>query len=507
MKNFKHIINNLEPEHDYPAGLIHPYWARKPLNIIESIIKSFSHDGDIVLDPFMGSGTTVLASIKNNRKVIGSDLNPLSKLLVESIVNSASDSKRFQEVLDNAVNDWTKYAIDLYKIIPEKCIEREYFSVSGEYKDGNFKLIPLEAKVKPIKKNTVQGKIEFVKEYKFMSKINNQLLSVPINFSAINFVENSRIAIHRGVKASHFFTERNQSFINYVHTYIKKSKLTENEINFLRIFLSSMIPMLRLSDKKASSQWPYWRPKKELTSRNPIVALARRHKAFKKSLHWASEKLNQHNLNQALVQCAANEITDKINIMVDLIVTDPPYADHAPYIEYSELYWSLISPMGISKQLWAKEIVKTNAVGREEDSKSYENRLSESFVSFLKSLKVGGYFIFFYLDKNIDHWSGIKKALHVSNCITEEVIAISKQRRSMKTVTSPGKTLDGDLIIICKKIEAIPKCLPSCEMQTILDNINEETYFHRFGSFIKEYLTHDIVDRKEWKLNDISRFI
>ena len=47
----------------------------KPLEIIENLVRNSSHEGDIILDPFIGSGTTAVASIKNNRQYIGMELN------------------------------------------------------------------------------------------------------------------------------------------------------------------------------------------------------------------------------------------------------------------------------------------------------------------------------------------------------------------------------------------------------------------------------------------------
>ena len=51
----------------------HP--SQKPLAVMERLIKSLSKEGDIILDPFVGSGTTSLASVKNKRKYIGIDTN------------------------------------------------------------------------------------------------------------------------------------------------------------------------------------------------------------------------------------------------------------------------------------------------------------------------------------------------------------------------------------------------------------------------------------------------
>lgn len=46
----------------------------KPLDIIQNLIINSSQEGDVVLDPFLGSGTTAVASINTNRDFIGYEL-------------------------------------------------------------------------------------------------------------------------------------------------------------------------------------------------------------------------------------------------------------------------------------------------------------------------------------------------------------------------------------------------------------------------------------------------
>ena len=48
---------------------LHP--TQKPLALCENLIKTFSNERDIILDNCMGSGTTCLAAVKNNREFIG----------------------------------------------------------------------------------------------------------------------------------------------------------------------------------------------------------------------------------------------------------------------------------------------------------------------------------------------------------------------------------------------------------------------------------------------------
>lgn len=49
--------------------------ATFPEKLADRIIKMYSKKGDLVLDPFLGTGTTGLASIENNRKFIGIELS------------------------------------------------------------------------------------------------------------------------------------------------------------------------------------------------------------------------------------------------------------------------------------------------------------------------------------------------------------------------------------------------------------------------------------------------
>lgn len=74
--------NDSKTIHDfYESGLTpssekkfggHP--TQKPLSILQFLIKLLSNENDIILDPFMGSGSTGVASLNLNRKFIGIEL-------------------------------------------------------------------------------------------------------------------------------------------------------------------------------------------------------------------------------------------------------------------------------------------------------------------------------------------------------------------------------------------------------------------------------------------------
>jgi DNA modification methylase len=47
----------------------------KPLNMIEKLVRNSSNEGDLVFDPFLGSGTTGVACKNLNRNFIGTEIS------------------------------------------------------------------------------------------------------------------------------------------------------------------------------------------------------------------------------------------------------------------------------------------------------------------------------------------------------------------------------------------------------------------------------------------------
>ncbi len=60
------------------------YPTQKPLALLERIVKAGTDEGDIVLDPFCGCGTTIVAAHKLNRQWIGIDISPFVVDIIET---------------------------------------------------------------------------------------------------------------------------------------------------------------------------------------------------------------------------------------------------------------------------------------------------------------------------------------------------------------------------------------------------------------------------------------
>lgn len=71
----------------------------KPLDITEKIIRNSTREGQLVLDPFMGSGTTGVACVNTDRKFIGIELDEQYFNIAENRINEAKRNKE-SEVLN-----------------------------------------------------------------------------------------------------------------------------------------------------------------------------------------------------------------------------------------------------------------------------------------------------------------------------------------------------------------------------------------------------------------------
>jgi DNA methylase/NACHT-associated inactive Restriction Endonuclease 1 len=72
------------------------YPTQKPVTLLERIIRASSNEGDLVLDPFCGCGTTIHAAQKLGRAWIGIDITHLAISLIERRLKDAFPGVAFE---------------------------------------------------------------------------------------------------------------------------------------------------------------------------------------------------------------------------------------------------------------------------------------------------------------------------------------------------------------------------------------------------------------------------
>ena len=72
---------------------VHGYFTKQSWDIVQTYIKNFTLPGDVVLDPFGGSGVTAIEAMMTNRKGINVDINPMAIFMVEALTTNVNQNE------------------------------------------------------------------------------------------------------------------------------------------------------------------------------------------------------------------------------------------------------------------------------------------------------------------------------------------------------------------------------------------------------------------------------
>lgn len=442
----KKELKNISPSSNNPIYKTHLYWSQKSYNIIDSLINNLSNKGDIVFDPFMGSGVTVLESIKNNtdRIGIGCDINEMPKFIVNNIITEIpnADLKKIFSEFNSKLNSLSFY----YETECPKCrstgiISKVVFD-KPKRTQNNFTIKAISFTCPICGKQTKEpDKVDYEK-----FNTNNCTNFVPNT----TLIPNSKIAVGESDKISDIFSPRNFSVLNEIVGYIKSS----NNQDILNYLLMSIIHLAKITDTHSNSQWPLWIPKLNCVEKNILDLLKKRMNNLVKAQtyinnNYSSSKIvntfNKLNSNNALILTKGsqfitnNEIPDN---SVSLIITDPPYMDQVLYSEYMQLYKPFI---GLAFNL-DDEIIVSSSPNRKRDKESYFSMLNEVFEMCKNKLKENHYMCLFFHDSNLSVWVNLINILENNGFkfVSQEHI---KKTKTVKNILSPKKSLSGDAVL------------------------------------------------------------
>ncbi|WP_246745129.1 DNA methyltransferase [Thiospirochaeta perfilievii] len=438
----KNIIAKSHPAH----YLMHKYWGRKPHNVVNEYIACFTNEGDTVLEPFMGSGVTVIESLKLNRNVIGLDINPMSKFIVENTICSTDldyFSKSYNEILLKAKS---KYS-ELYDTRCPICSNISTIE-TAVWEDDN--LVRIKG-ICPVHNKFVKdaGPEDFVK-YEECSNLKQKLLTE-------GFLEYPTDEIMKYVKRSgrnrvdELFSDRALILL----AYIRKLMLREenNGIKNLLLFcftsmLSNVSRMLPGDKDKSTykSGWvisKFWTPKIH-TERNVFMCLDLRYKAIIKG------KIELQDIPTELAQLYTYDSSNLDFIKdnsIDYIFTDPPYGESIAYLSLSH-FWNSWLPDQVE---YSREIIIDPY--RQKDYQDYSKRSKAVFKELYRVLKDDHYMSFTFHNRDLNVWKAILDACYDAGFVLENVILQEQAVSSGTQGINRKNTLTGDFIYNFKKMQ------------------------------------------------------
>ena len=125
------------------------YPTQKPLLLLERIIMLSSNEGDLILDPFCGSGTTLVAAKLLNRNYLGIDSSieavDLSRKRIDNPIRSDS---RLLKTGRDAYRNLPKEVVNLLRRLPVKLVQRNsgFDAIHNEFVNGKPVVLRVQRK-------------------------------------------------------------------------------------------------------------------------------------------------------------------------------------------------------------------------------------------------------------------------------------------------------------------------------------------------------------------------
>jgi hypothetical protein len=217
--------------------------------------------------------------------------------------------------------------------------------------------------------------------------------------------------------------------------------------------------MLKLGDWKAGSQIPYWRPKEKFTGRNPRKFFYRNYKKIREGKQLLQDTIPDtvHNNFQQLINAKYGSLLFQGDIVetlksfpdccIDLIVTDPPYSDQVPYLEYSAAWNSLLELDNLSEEQLEKEIVVSDSPLRNKDKNEFFHLFSLAILEMSRVLKPGSFLAVFYHEFSLKAWNELVSSASMGGLRYVTQVNVGRQFRSVKNVWNPTNSLDGNSLV------------------------------------------------------------
>ena len=378
---------------------VHGYFTKQTWNVVAEYIKNFSKPGDIVLDPFGGSGVTAIEALMNNRNAISVDLNPMAVFIVKSLIVPARQSE----------------LVEAFNRVKSAYIKNE--------------------------PNTSEEIQQAIRKYKYPSGF-----ALPKG-SDVNTVEK-------------LFSDKQLAQLGLLKHIIKKEKNKNIRDSFLLMF-SGLLTKVNLTyhtstyvEKEGggnASAFQYYRYRlaPEPVSVDMMKYFALRFKkvcdAKKEMEYYINEKTIS---NVEITKGTATNLKWIKKESVDYIYTDPPYGKKIPYLDLSVM-WNAWLDLPVSEEDYQQEAIEGGEHAKSKDS--YNQLMSESIKEMYRVLKFDRWMSFVFAHKDPEFWHLIIET--AEQCGFEYVGAVPQKngQTSFKKRQHPFTVLSGQLIINFRK--------------------------------------------------------
>jgi len=377
---------------------VHGYFTKQSWNVVAEYIKNFSKPGDLVLDPFGGSGITPIEAMMNNRKTISIDLNPMAVFIVQSLVAPVKISD-LAASFDRIKKEFEKKEPKTKKEVAEAVSKYPYPKGFVLPKGSDVSTVDQLFSKKQLADLALLKSI--IKKEKDLNIRNSCLLAFSSSVNKYNLT-------------FHYTTTDGGGDSGPFRYYRYRKAPKPGELSLIDIFTTKF--------------------KKVVEAKKDIQYF-----------------INENTIeNIKILKGTATDLSWIPKETVDYIYTDPPYGKKIPYLDLSTM-WNAWLDLEVTKEDYELEAIEGGENGKSKND--YNNLIARSIKEMYRVLKYDRWMSFVFAHKDPEFWHLIIDT--AESCGFEYIGAVPQKngQTSFKKRQHPFTVLSGQLIINFRKVK------------------------------------------------------
>lgn len=401
---------------------VHGYFTKQAWNVVAEYIKNFSQPGDLILDPFGGSGVTAIEALMNNRKAISIDINPLAIFLVNSLITSVD--------FDDLSQAFERVKLAYQEREPQT--KEEITKALNTYPYPQGLKLPKGSDVATVEQlfsNKQLAQLSLLKHLIKQELNENVRESLLLMFSGLLTKANLTYHNNNQRPAS---GQGNASVFQYYRYRIAPQPVEIDIFTYFELRLKKIISA-----------------KKEMTY-----------------------FINKNTINRAkIVKGIATNLSFIDSESVDYIYTDPPYGKKIPCL-YLSVMWNAWLDLEVTEKDYQLEAIEGGTI--QKSKQEYNQLIAQSIQEMYRVLKFERWLSFVFAHKDPEFWHLILDT--AESCGFEYVGAVPQKngQTSFKKRQNPFTVLSGQLIINFRKVPT-PKAVMKANLGMDITEIVMQT--------------------------------
>lgn len=400
---------------------VHGYFTRQSWDIVQAYIKNFSKPGDLILDPFGGTGVTAIESLMLSRKAINVDLNPMAVFMVKSLsleLNIQDLIFAFNEIKSEYLRNEPKSDEDIHKALKK-------------YPQPKSIVLPKGSDVPTV-----------------------DLL----------------------------FSDKQRAQLSYLKYLIKKQQ-DDNIRNTLLLMFSGLITKINLTNEPSKGrsegrgntsifQMYRYRIAPHPVDLDVMKYFELRLKSIIKAKKDINPFINKSTIdNLKIVKGTATNLDFIEDESVDYIYTDPPYGKKIPYLDLS-IMWNAWLDLEVTEDDYQNEAIQGGEHNKTKEV--YSSLIADSIREMYRVLKFDRWMSFVFAHQDPEFWHLIINTAEECGFEYAGAVAQKNGQPTFKKKQNPYTVLSGQLIINFRKVRN-PKAIMRAHLGMRITDIVIET--------------------------------